>query len=472
MSTSRVIAKFISLTVHYVTTEFDLVSYPLEVSTFPEKHTGVRIAAKICNMMREWDLDISRVAKLVRDNGSNIVKACDDLGVKHFGCMAHSLHLVVTGALSKYHKDVCEMDEESENCDDVAEIEEGEEMWVEDIENELEAIACLEKELEEIGVPSIDVVEDDNMPDIAKGKDKLKALQTDAKPLTVINYVTTRWNSTHQMIRRLIVLKPVVLKFLEFIRTSRGKEDFSDVNMARPTGEMWFTIECLDKLLVSFNGMTEVLSGDSYPTITLAFPCLRLLERRLKSSNIFTKVARSHLGEHYYAVVLKQMHLVRRLLVLLLKKQFKDIPLDVKYCCLLDPHFANVPLREEGALFLEDEAIRLTEVALYFDQCKLLEKSKSVNKAKSKRRKKLDGGLKWWKDNASDFPLLAPVARKFFGIVATSVPSERCFSRAGNAITAQRNRLTGEHVRDILFLHCNSMEDDPCDDESDAGNNV
>lgn len=50
------------------------------------------------------------------------------------------------------------------------------------------------------------------------------------------------------------------------------------------------------------------------------------------------------------------------------------------------------------------------------------------------------------------FPMLYKQARKYFTMVATSVPSERLFSKAGGVITKTRNRLIGLRLEKILLL--------------------
>ncbi|XP_046542888.1 E3 SUMO-protein ligase ZBED1-like [Haliotis rubra] len=63
--------------------------------------------------------------------------------------------------------------------------------------------------------------------------------------------------------------------------------------------------------------------------------------------------------------------------------------------------------------------------------------------------------LLWWKMNAVRFPALAGLVKQYLGVCATSVPSERVFSSAGDIVTAQRASLSAENVDVLIFLKKN-----------------
>ena len=64
--------------------------------------------------------------------------------------------------------------------------------------------------------------------------------------------------------------------------------------------------------------------------------------------------------------------------------------------------------------------------------------------------------LSWWKSNADRFPALASLAHKYLSVPATSAPSERVFSAAGNVVDKLRAALTAENVDALVFLHKNA----------------
>ncbi|XP_071374223.1 E3 SUMO-protein ligase ZBED1-like [Centroberyx affinis] len=67
----------------------------------------------------------------------------------------------------------------------------------------------------------------------------------------------------------------------------------------------------------------------------------------------------------------------------------------------------------------------------------------------------MENPLQWWAHNQDQFPRLAKLAQRYLAVPATSTPSERVFSLAGNTITRQQSILHPAHVDALIFLHAN-----------------
>ena len=64
-----------------------------------EAHTGEHTAAKMENMLQNWEIAHEKVHVVVSDNASNMIRAMSDVSFTHFGCFAHSLQLVIKDGL-------------------------------------------------------------------------------------------------------------------------------------------------------------------------------------------------------------------------------------------------------------------------------------------------------------------------------------------------------------------------------------
>ncbi|KAG8235477.1 hypothetical protein J437_LFUL011868 [Ladona fulva] len=63
--------------------------------------------------------------------------------------------------------------------------------------------------------------------------------------------------------------------------------------------------------------------------------------------------------------------------------------------------------------------------------------------------------LKWWGARKSFYPDLCDLARRALCIVASSVPGERIFLKAGQIVTDRHNKHARKKVSQILFLNSN-----------------
>ena len=59
---------------------------------------------------------------------------------------------------------------------------------------------------------------------------------------------------------------------------------------------------------------------------------------------------------------------------------------------------------------------------------------------------------KWWKAREHQLKYLSYVVKQVFYVTASSVPSERLFSSAGNLVNEKRSCLSPENVDCLLFF--------------------
>ena len=64
--------------------------------------------------------------------------------------------------------------------------------------------------------------------------------------------------------------------------------------------------------------------------------------------------------------------------------------------------------------------------------------------------------FEWWANKKSKYPVLSRMARIYLAVPATSTPSERLFSDAGNLLTSKRSKINSELFKRIIFLKRNS----------------
>lgn len=72
----------------------------LSCEHFPRSPTGEAIKEQFCAKLQIWEIDITKVHLIAWDNGTNIVKGCNDAGVNSVSCFIHTIQLVVMGTIN------------------------------------------------------------------------------------------------------------------------------------------------------------------------------------------------------------------------------------------------------------------------------------------------------------------------------------------------------------------------------------
>ncbi|CAN6920809.1 unnamed protein product [Brassica oleracea] len=232
---------YLCLTAHYVDDDWNLQAKILSFVAFPPPHTGIAIAMKLVELLKEWGLE-KKVFCLTVDNASSndsmqsILKRQlhKDLVCGgeffHVRCSAHILNLIVQdglavigGALQKIRESV---------------------KFVRGSESrEIMFQSCVET----VGV------EDDE-----------GGLALD---------VSTRWNSTFLMLSRAVKFKHA-LGHLADVEASY---------VSFPSYFEWRRAEMLSELLKPFSEITDLISGSSYPTSNLYFNEIWMIECWLRA---------------------------------------------------------------------------------------------------------------------------------------------------------------------------------------------
>jgi hypothetical protein len=537
--TDRSMRSYMAVTLHYLDDKFKMYNWTLEVESFPGKHTGAAIAAALDAVLARWGLEKSFCVRLVRDGASNAVSAGNFMGVMHASCIAHSLHLVVGGAIIKQKTDRAaaaltlaapavpavspadidivdmlepDVDEYEETVASViTQLQHGASIAVEghletrsaDEQAALSRISGVVQVFRSLAV---------YLRKSSKAKNRFIKIRKEVQPGCKAWLQTdcpTRWSSSHAMLTRFVELKVTVENFFAFLDTSMGKQEFGRVQQQQPTQEQWLAIECLVLLLDPFAAVTSHLSGSRYPTLVAAVPALRYIQSDLKDVHLFDQKISLAKSKFDVGPVTGMVRSVQRTILRLFRDRFAVQDTQLQWTSYLDPRFSEMSHlapdeRANAHQGLINAAVIVAKSRAPSEDLgqqqpstdpQLLSPAKNMSrlmstmyggKAKSKivavpGERATDAQLRmrcesefvlylkdaelvshkqdpldWWCVNVQKYPVLAELARQWLCCVATSVPSERAFSRGGNVVTAKRCALTPEIVRDTIFIAENS----------------
>jgi len=101
--TSSATEAYITVSAHYISSEWEMVTCVLETPDMPERHTGQKIAEKLMAIVDKWGIS-EKISVVVHDQASNMESSSgileDRLGWQGMKCSGHCLQLCINTGLS------------------------------------------------------------------------------------------------------------------------------------------------------------------------------------------------------------------------------------------------------------------------------------------------------------------------------------------------------------------------------------
>ena len=430
MWTSRAQHAYISLTVHYLDDDFSLCNNLLAVKEFSETHTGSNIADELESMLQEWNLSLDGLTSFTTDNGINVANAIDMMGRIRVPCISHCLNLAVDKACS-----ISDVSKALARC----------RRLVSHFNHSSKSSYLLKQKQEILSHPSHSLIQD----------------------------VSTRWNSAYYMVSRVIEQQqPICATLLELKKTD-----------LMPSENEFSSMETYVNIMKPLVKITEAIGGEKWVTISTVRPILF----KLLSSHLVEAPNDTRLGKR----------MKHEMLIDLQKRYSDDTVLLLSQAAFLDPRikslsFLSLEERNKVMKAIENDALQIPDSTVNplkpQEQEPLAKKRKgeyqlmnliddiihssqgnSQQSSKQSTQTALEkvqaeisryssepnyvgDPLQWWKINANRYPVLIQLARKYLCIPATSVPSERVFSLAGHIVNKKRACLDPSSVNMFVFL--------------------
>lgn len=310
--------------------------------------------------------------------------------------------------------------------------------------------------------------------------DKLKKIQRDLKKkeLKLIQHVDTRWNSSLHMMSRIIELR-------DELTLALNQNTKAPPNL---TAEEYSLLEEVKKIFEPIEDATEAISGEEYVTLSLIIPLVK------------------GISIHYAELEKEPMSELAKVVLENIKSSVatKLKPYEKRTACIistfLNPHFKKMGFKTESDVERATQYVQ-KEYSAYLsnlnkknpqrsgDDTEIESSSENVQVPPKKYKKsnllsylttepesninnptadaivdirqyiekpvipRTEYPIEFWCYSQNN---LKHIALKFLCVPGSSTPAERLFSKAGQIVTERRNRLSSEHINELLFINHNN----------------
>ncbi|XP_046685293.1 E3 SUMO-protein ligase ZBED1-like [Homalodisca vitripennis] len=424
---------YMSLTCHFIL-DAKLNSNVLSTSELPLDHTSDNIANAIRNIAEEWQVH-HKIVAVVTDNASNVKKAVREiLHLRNHYCVAHTLNLAVKDCISKGN-------------------DENDHLKHDELIKIISKCRSIVTHFNHSAKSSYKLIDIQNQ----MGLETLKLKQD----------VPTRWNATLFMLERLVKVKIPLSATLPLIQSPVPSLNASE----------WDIIDDCIALLQPIEKMSTFLCGEAYPTLSSVIPLVRGLQSVLIKKNPQTDAGK-HLKSSLIEVIDKRLNVYENnrtsAKATFLDPRFKKKAFGVESNAQnaqkwvieeltklqpesRQPHTQSLPPQPEPRQSEEDnlwETFEKKVAELTTFQTPTSSATILINQyIELPYLDRKANPLQFWEERKHIFPSLYKLAQMYLCIPATSVSSERLFSKAGMVANERRNRLLPKKLDSILFLN-------------------
>lgn len=427
------------------------VSALLSMKVINAEYTPGEILKHLHDLVEEWQTVVPRrftVGFFVTNNTWSMVKAVSDSGFEHIRCMAHSLHLIVTGAI--------------EECDGVVSVINTARQITNAVHMSNKAITKLHEIQEQHGLAVAALIHD----------------------------VPTKWNTVLFMLQRLLEQKKALIAM-------STEMDFG----GSVSEHQWTLMEAVVKVLEPFEEATRTMCQDD-TSISSVIPCIQALRAALKkliankdvSDLLETRelvgLLQSNLEEHfqrvfetptnsYFKATLLDPRFKIMPMALLSKLDFERLKaaVAVEVEELLEQD--NIPsvceadeVGSSSRVVLESEGTSSKTASLFWGAMQSLTTHSAASLSKTVTSSGLvetylaesstqalysDPVISYWSAKMAQYPALAWVAIKYLACPPASVSSERLLSTGEDAV-APDYRLHPVQVPQLVFTKYNLVK--------------
>ncbi|XP_071051059.1 E3 SUMO-protein ligase ZBED1-like [Onthophagus taurus] len=385
-------------------------SYLLETKQLVNRHSAGNVASALREVFESWDI-FEKVHCIVTDNASNMRNAITvHLNKTHQPCIAHTLNLCTMDTLK--HADLQQLLEKCKNI-------------VGHFKRSTVASGELAKMQDQMKLPLLKVKQD----------------------------VSTRWNSCLAMMQRLEELKVPLSAAMSNLPGSPSLLSSED----------WALIKDCICILKPIEAMTSELSREKYITLSIIIPLIRGVQHAVENAQPITSTGKI-LQTNFHDILLRRLGYVESSKIwakaTLLDPRLKILAFDK----VINGNQALKWITQE----VEDLIVTITQhletpnSKIPYTQGRAARPHLHVS-AEAQIKQYLDlplvdrklNPLDFWESKKEMFPELYKLANKYLCVPATSVPSERVFSKAGELTKDRRNRLSSNMINEIMFLNSN-----------------